>query len=129
MSKYRVQLVGRPSSRKKMAGLKLYDLRPDETLKRITELASSLPSLKGADGVMPWKPKLLNAWGLRSSDFNAKTAVRFVLAVWAVEVFGGFDLLGSFHRLDREHQAVITKWAENPWWCSSRAGRQPNSDV
>jgi hypothetical protein len=84
---------------------------------RIAQLAETFPTLRGAPGLYPWKPRELeDACGRLSS--GGVHAARFVLACWNSYHpwrCGPFLVLEAFGTWDDEHRAAFVAWAQDPW--------------
>jgi hypothetical protein len=90
---------------------------PNEVM---TRLARQFPVLKGAPGVEPWEPEVLDEWAMSgASGAGARAVTRFLLAVWNGSEYvwkvGGFRLrdLGD---LDDEHLEIWKAWAARPFF-------------
>jgi len=88
-------------------------------LQRMTALAESFPTLRGAPGVAPWKPDRLDRWAAGPTPGSgAKHAARFVLAVanlhrsWRA---GPFDAIGAVCAWDHAHRIAFQRWVANPF--------------
>lgn len=87
---------------------------------RMSILAKSFPTLRGARGLAPWDPEALDSWACGPvPGSGAQHAARFVFAVWnsaARWSCGRFDAVRALGSWDRDHQAAFLAWATEPWW-------------
>lgn len=87
---------------------------------KMTALAMTFPTLRGAAGVEPFDPGALDAWaaaGGRGS--GSRHAVKFILSVWnqhgdwSSGRFSAVDAVGAW---DHDHRDAFIAWCSNPWW-------------
>ena len=101
----------------------MYELDESERRQvRMTLLAETFPTLRGAPGVDPWEPHELNRWAAGPRSPGERLAARFVLNLWSggndVEDWecGPFEVFEALARWDDEHRRAFATWALNPWW-------------
>ncbi len=111
----------------------------------MTELALSFPTLRGADGVEPFDPVVLDEWACGPAPCHGGLlAARFVLAVFhgsagrvgkrrktperdewrgahrfSVDTqwrCGIFDIVDALGTWDHAHRSAFVAWAREPWW-------------
>jgi len=107
-----IRNVWSPIVRRRNAGL-----APSTPIER---LAWSFPTLRGARGVVPWDPELLDAWACgpvpSSAGFHAAC---FVLNVWNMHAEWSCDRFDAVRAMagvfDREHREAALAWMEDPW--------------
>jgi hypothetical protein len=91
----------------------------EQRRERMTELAWTFPSMRGAPGVNPWIPEELNRWALRAVSHGERVTARFLLSVWDQHTdweAGRFDVMDALGVWDLKHRAAFLKWASDPWW-------------
>src|SRR5262245_44215047 len=87
---------------------------------KLTALALSFPTLRGADGVSPWDAERLEAWLTSGTPgHGARCAGRFVLSVWNPYCewkCGSFELHEALGCWDNKHRDAFSAWCAQPWW-------------
>jgi len=74
--------------------------------------ACRFPSLRGAPGVAPWDPEVLDAWATGPTcEPPARHAVRFLLWNWGgTWEVGAFDALAALVWWDAHHREIFVYW-------------------
>ncbi len=92
--------------------------QPHAYAARMTALCQSFPSLRGMEGVSPWRPEVL-ARRVGTMSHGEQCAAQFVLYVWG----GGeyprirkFDLFEAMQVWDRAHKEAAAAWIAAPFW-------------
>lgn len=86
---------------------------------RMTLLAYTFPSMRGAPGTHPWEPAELNRWAAGSASRGEQQTARFLLAVWDDGTdweAGRFDVMEALRVWDLKHRTAFLAWASDPWW-------------
>jgi len=90
---------------------------------RMTAIARSFPSLRGAPGVDPWDVNRLGEWAATSPavTHGSRHAARFVLAAWnedAPESFGlgPFRMMRAWQTWDDAHRAAALAFLRDPYF-------------
>jgi hypothetical protein len=113
----------------------------DEQL-AMTRLALSFPSLQGAAGIDPWRPRAFVTWVCASTlPSSGQHAARFVLEVWGPRAdwrlvadhlalrgdrLGSFDVVEAMRQWDAVHRAAFVAWAAAPFFgCADAVARLP----
>ena len=110
------QIIPFPAARRAAAPSRA---TPDPSAARMARLAFAFPSLRGAPGIEPWDPSILDHWAdqqRRSS--SERHAARFLLAVWdgfAEWRCGRFDAMAAVSVWDPVHRGAFLTWAAKPW--------------
>lgn len=108
------------------------EIKPITADEKISQLAMTFPSLRGAPGVEPWDALALLKW-TRVASHGEAIAAKFVLGVWNPSTDwdkvaedngllkdGGhvapFDLFEAMNCLDHESIAAISAWIRKPFF-------------
>jgi len=85
-------------------------------------LALTFPSLRRAEGIVPWDPQRLWRWASRgTTSFEASAAAEFILALAGADFLGSdlaslTRLLCAFSTWSDGDRAAFFAWARAPWW-------------
>ena len=93
--------------------------REERMRRRLENLASSFPALRGKPGVVPWNSDALDTWAARGASHGERLCAQFVLSVWNHQErwhAGPFEVVTAFMVLDEENRAAFLAWAREPWW-------------
>lgn len=92
----------------------------DDTLKqKMTELAQTFPSMRGARGIDPFDPQVLNRWASGGASHGERVTATFLLAIWDRSTdweAGRFDLMEALEVWPPSHREPFLRWASDPWW-------------
>lgn len=111
---------------------------------QMTQLAQQFPTLRRAEGLVPFDPEKLDRWACTTASHGGLFAARFVLSVWSGrgarykytkrlkdkqgEVYahlfrvetpwraGPFDAVDAMGTWDAAHREAFLSWVRDPWW-------------
>jgi len=104
-----------------------------ETSEQLSALAEKFPSLRGVPGVRPFDPATLarEHEQLPGNALDAAAVLAFILwlcprehlAVDALGIAEGFDLLQAAFCMSARHRRVLAAWVREPWIPALRVTR------
>ena len=95
-------------------------VRPISRSQRLSALARSFPSLREADGVAPFEPRVLEKWACASATNDyARHAACLVLHLYNARTpwkIGRFDVLQAMRAWDDDHRLAFLAWVKEPFF-------------